>query len=178
MNTQTNDPAQQALCERYEFRTIRAEEAMEAAEIEQICFPPNEACSTEMMLERVNTAPELFLVAVEKSSGQIVGFLNGLSTRETVFRDAFFTDAGLHDPSGTTIMLLGLDVLPAHRGQGLAREIVSRYLRLGRDHGATWLLLTCLDSKVQMYEKFGFADLGAANSTWGGETWHEMCYVL
>ena len=25
-----------------------------------------------------------------------------------------------------------------------------------------------------MYEKFGFTDLGQANSTWGGETWHAM----
>ena len=28
--------------------------------------------------------------------------------------------------------------------------------------------------KVKMYEKFGFTDLGQANSTWGGEAWHAM----
>ena len=47
------------------------------------------------MLERVRTAPELFLVAVEKHTGEIAGFLNGLSTDEEKFRDEFFTDAGL-----------------------------------------------------------------------------------
>lgn len=41
------------------------------------------------MLERVQTAPELFLVAVEKHTGEIAGFLNGLSTDEEKFRDEF-----------------------------------------------------------------------------------------
>ena len=46
--------------ERFEFRNIRPEEADQAAQIEQICFPPNEACSEKMMKERVLTAPEFF----------------------------------------------------------------------------------------------------------------------
>mgnify|MGYP001783337320 FL=1 len=32
------------LTQKYEFRDIRPEETEEAIEIEQICFPPNEAC--------------------------------------------------------------------------------------------------------------------------------------
>ena len=46
------------LAERFEFRAVRPEEAEWAAEIEQICFPPNEACSRERMMERVVKAPE------------------------------------------------------------------------------------------------------------------------
>ena len=57
--------------ERFEFRNIRPEEADQAAQIEQICFPPNEACSEKMMKERVLTAPEFFLVAVDKETGKI-----------------------------------------------------------------------------------------------------------
>ena len=34
-----------ALYERFEFRNIEQGEAEQAAEIERICFPPNEACS-------------------------------------------------------------------------------------------------------------------------------------
>ena len=44
--------------------------------------------------------------------------------------------------------------------------------------GRRRLVLTCLESKVEMYQKFGFRDLGMANSTWGGEAWHEMDYQL
>jgi hypothetical protein len=29
-----------------------------------------------------------------------------------------------------------------------------------------------------MYEKMGFIDRGIANSTWGGEEWHEMTYMI
>ena len=70
------------LTQKYEFRDIRPEEAEEAIEIEQICFPPNEACSPKSMRERVEKAPELFLVAIDRADGKIAGFLNGIATDE------------------------------------------------------------------------------------------------
>lgn len=166
------------ISERFLFRNILQEEADQAVEIEQICFPPNEACSEVMMKERIAKAPELFLAAVDKESGKLAGFLNGLATNEDTFRDEFFTDADLYDPDGRNVMILGLDVLPAYRGQGLAREIMSLYLGREREKNRKRVLLTCLDSKVEMYKKMGFQDLGLSASTWGGEQWHEMCYTL
>lgn len=166
------------LNERFEFREVHLEEADEVAEIEQICFPPNEACSLEHMRERTAAAPELFLVAVDRSNGKIAGFLNGLATDEHSFRDEFFENARLHKADGKNIMLLGLDVLPEYRGQGLAREIMHQYLRKEWDRDRKMIILTCLQSKVKMYEKMGFEDMGIADSNWGGEEWHEMCYVL
>ena len=164
--------------EHFEFRNIRPEEAAQAAEIEQICFPPNEACTNEHMKERVLASPELFLVAVDKKTGKIAGFLNGLATEEDVFRDEFFTDVKLYDPAGKNVMLLGLDVLPDYRGHGLAGEIVRRYLERERKNGRNMLLLTCLEDKVKMYEKMGFLDRGIAGSSWGGEEWHEMVWKI
>lgn len=168
----------QALAERFEFRSIRPEEADQAVTIEQICFPPNEACSEKHMKERIAKAPELFLVAVDKETGKLAGFLNGLSTNENAFRDEFFTDADLYDPDGKNVMLLGLDVLPEYRGQGLAREIVFQYSKREQKNGRQMLILTCLQAKVEMYKKMGFRDNGIANSTWGGEEWHEMSYAI
>jgi ribosomal protein S18 acetylase RimI-like enzyme len=160
--------------EKYEFRSIRPEEADQAAAIEQICFPPKEACLEQHMKERVAKAPELFYVAVDRSTGRITGFLSGLSTDEATFRDEFFTDANLYDPAGKNIMLVGLDVLPEYRRQGIAKELVSGYARRERENGREMLILTCSRSKVKMYEKMGFIDSGISNSTWGGEEWHEM----
>ena len=97
--------------ERFEFRDILPEEDDQAATIEKICFPPNEACSEAMMKERVVVAPEVFLVAVDKETGKIAGFLNGIATDEDSFRDEFFTDAKLHNPEGKNIMICGIDVL-------------------------------------------------------------------
>ena len=75
-------------------------------------------------------------------------------------------------------MLLGLDVLPEYRGQGLARELVYQYAVREKKNGRQRLILTCLEEKGKMYLKFGLTDRGIANSTWGGEEWHEMVYSL
>jgi len=163
---------------KFEFRSIYADEADQAVLIEQICFPPHEACSEKHMKERIAKAPELFLVAVDRETGKIAGFLNGLATDENIFRDEFFTDANLYNPNGKQVMLLGLDVLPEYRRQGLATEIVRKYAERERANGRQMLILTCLDSKVSMYEKMGFVDKGISNSSWGGEEWHEMSIVI
>lgn len=159
--TEKNDTSR--LNEKYIFRNIRQEEITQAAEIEKICFPPNEACSYEHMEKRVDKAPELFLVAEDRATGRIAGFLNGLATDREHLTDDFFTDAEVHDPNGKNIMLLGLDVLPEYQHQGLGREK---------------LILTCLPDKVEMYQKFGFKDHGIGGSVWGGEAWHEMSVEL
>lgn len=156
------------------FRPIRPEEGETAAEIEAICFPPNEACTKERMLRRVAEMPELFLVAIHRETGKMAGFINGLSTEEEIFRDEFFTNIRLQNPTGKNVMILGLDVLPEFRGKGLARALVAQYMQCQRQAKRKQLLLTCLKEKVEMYQKFGFTDLGPANSSWGGESWHEM----
>lgn len=164
--------------EQFEFRTILKSEAEQAVTIEHICFPPNEACSRQAMLTRIENASEQFLVAVDKTTGKLAGFINGLSTYEDKFRDEFFTDISLYDPKGENVMILGLDVLPEYRNRGLAREIVRNFSIMEKEKGRKTLILTCLDEKVKMYEKLGFSDKGMADSTWGGEKWHEMTYSL
>ncbi len=170
----SRDERAQEIAKRFAFRSIRREEADQAAAIERICFPPNEACSEKDMKERAARVPELFLVAVDKETGRLAGFLNGLATGESVFRDEFFTNVALHEPDGKNVMLLGLDVLPEYRRQGLGRELMRRYLIREQKNGRSTVILTCLKSKVQMYERMGFRDHGISNSTWGGEEWHEM----
>lgn len=160
------------------FRDVLPEEAGWVAAIESICFPPNEACTESMMRERVARVPELFLTAVDRSTGKIAGFLNGIATDEETFRDAFFMDAGLHDPAGRNVMLLGLDVLPEYRGQGLAKEIMNRYLGREKERGRKKVILTCLEDKIGMYERMGFCNDGISGSSWGGEQWYDMSYVL
>ena len=77
------------ISERYEFRNIKQNEAEEAAEIERICFPPNEACSKKHMKDRVAGIADLFLVAIDKENGKMAGFLNGLATDEPLILAGF-----------------------------------------------------------------------------------------
>lgn len=166
------------LKDKFEFREIKQDEIAQAVQIEQICFPPHEACKEEHMTERIQKVPELFFVAVDKETGKVAGFLNGIATNEEKFRDEFFTDADLNEPTGKHVMLLGLDVLPEYRGQGLAREIVSQYVERERVKSREKLILTCLPKLVEMYIKMGFQDEGMSASTWGNEEWHEMSYLI
>ena len=167
----------EAIYDLFEFRSIdpsNPDEIEEAARIEQICFPPHEACEPGRIRERVGVAADIFLVAIDKKSGKMAGFLNGLATDESVFRDEFFLDAKLHNPDGANIMILGLDVLPEYRHMGLATSIVELYVKREKAKNRKSFILTCHDSLVGMYEKMGFVDLGISGSTWGSETWHEM----
>ena len=116
------------------------------------------------------------LIFMNKKSRKLLSEYNIVD--EDVFRDEFFTDASLYNPAGKNLMLLGLDVLPEYRKQGLARELVFQYLRREREKDRRMVFLTCLKSKVKMYKKFGFVDRGISGSTWGGEEWHEMSYTL
>ena len=100
------------------------------------------------MRERILQVSEFFLVAVDKETGKIAGFLSGNATDEEVFRDEFFTDVTLKNPKGKNIMLLGLEVLPEYRGQGLARELMYQYLKREKENGREKVFLTCLDMEV------------------------------
>ena len=108
--------------DRFEFRCIRPEETQQAIEIEQICFPPNEACSPKSLTERIKATAETFLVAEDKETGKLAAFLNGVPTDEEAFRDEFFTDISLSNPEGKNIMLLGLDVRPESEGLEVAAD--------------------------------------------------------
>ncbi|MDO4168582.1 MAG: N-acetyltransferase [Lachnospiraceae bacterium] len=166
------------LCERFEFRQIHLDDGKRVAEIESICFPPNEACTLEIMEERVKKASDSFLVAIEKQTKQIAGFINGLATDEDSLRDEFFTNVGLHNPDGSYMMILGVDVLPEYRKQGLAKTMMAEFVRRESAKGRKRVVLTCLAPKVNMYQKMGFQDHGRSDSSWGGEEWHEMSCVI
>ena len=108
-------PPDTSLAKRFVFRSILPEEAEQAVAIETECFPPHEACKPEIMRARVAIAPERFLVAVDRESGRIAGFIDGLATNDAHLRDAIYTDPSLHDPAGRNVMILGVNVLPAYR---------------------------------------------------------------
>ena len=162
------------ILKKFEFRHTTAEDGDSAVKVEQTCFPPNEACSEARMRERVVKISDQFLVAVDKKSGEIAGFINGMATDEDTFKDEFFTDIFLNNPKGANVMIMGFAIMPKYRGSGLARELMYNYLYLERQKGRKNLILTCLDEKVEMYAKMRYIDNGEATSQWGGESWHEM----
>lgn len=178
MNNKPYHTTNSALAKRFIFRAVRPEETEQVVAIETECFPPHEACKPEIMRERVAVAADWFLVAMDRETGRIAGFVDGLATDDEVLQDAIYTDPHLHDPAGRNVMILGVNVLPAYRKQGLAREMVMQFLRREEARGTKRVILTCLEQRVGMYEHFGFRTIGASDSTWGDEAWIEMDVVL
>ncbi len=166
--------ADKELLARYQFRTARPGEGEQIYRIERTCFPPNEACPEAEMYRRVAYMPDQFLLAVDRRTGEIAGFLDGLTSDEEYFKDEFFTDVTRHDPAAQADFLMGLDVLPKYRGQGIARELMRLYGIRGQVKGHLRMVLTAHEEKVGMYEGMGFRDLGLSGSVWGGDPWHEM----
>lgn len=161
-----------------EFRQARDGDAAEAAAIEAVCFPPSEACTLPIMEQRVKRASDAFLTATDKKTNKMIGFINALCTDELTLKDELFTDTSLHNPQGENVMICSVSVLPQYRGQGIARQMMSKFLKMQRKQGKKKAILTCVPEKVSMYEKFGFTDNGMSESSWGGEVWHEMYCLL
>ena len=164
--------------EYYELRQVCPDDAEEATGIEAICFLPSEACTLPIMKERIQYAARSFLVAMDRETGKMVGFINALCTDEESLRDELFTDISLHNPNGKNVMICSVAVLPQYQGRGIAREMVRELLLEQRKLGKKCAILTCVPGKVKMYKKFGFMDRGESQSTWGGEKWHEMWCTL
>lgn len=170
--------------DKFLLRTIdpeKIEEAEYAAYMESVCYDnPADACTREEILDRVAAAPEIFLVAFDRKTGEMAGIMNGVATNnDEEFLDAFFSEASrLHEPDGRTVMLCGLDVMPQYRGQGLAKELVRRYIARERERGRKRLLLTCIEEKIDMYRKFGFRLVGVSSSVYGGTVWYDMDMIL
>lgn len=160
--------------EKYYFCEATLEDAAAAGRIEAVCFPPNEACQPDKIRARIEQAPAFFLLLKTREEGKLIGFLNGLATDEERFRDEFFTDASLHRPDGAQVMLLGLDVLPEYRHQGLASALMREYQRRQRACGRKSLILTCHETLLNFYRSLDFEDEGMSGSAWGGSAWHEM----
>lgn len=160
--------------DQYKMRLVCPEDAEEAAAVEAVCFPPSEACTLPIMRERIKYAAQSFLVAEDRKTGKMVGFINALCTNEESLRDELFTDTSLHNPAGKNVMVCSVAVRPEYQKQGIARNMMETFLKEQKVLGKKQAILTCVPEKVEMYKKFGFIDRGKSESAWGGEIWHEM----
>ena len=170
------------LHEKFLFRTINPDDPEEteyAVYMEQVCLPPTDACTREEILDRISAAPELFWTAVDRETGKLAGYVNGIAVNADTFIDEFFSQATeLHDSDGSTVMLTGMDVMPQYRNQGLARELVTSLAAREKAKGRKRMILTCVEDKIEMYRKFGFSYMGVSASVYGGTVWYDMDIVL
>lgn len=156
----------------YQIRTARINDARQAAQVEAICFPKEEAADFHSLCLRIETFPESFLVA--EADETLIGMINGCVTNERTIRDEMFSDPSCHLPDGDYQAVFGLDVLPAYRRQGVAARLMRRFIANARDRGRKGVILTCKEALIPYYEKFGYQSMGISCSTHGGAVWYDM----
>jgi len=158
------------------IRGAQPQDLNRIAEVEAICFPALEAAPLEAFKERMAAFPENFIVA--EAEGILIGFINGCATNSPVIHDELFHSTRHHIPTGKTLAVFGLVVIPQYRKQGIAAELMNHFIQLARDTGRKSIILTSKENLVHYYESFGYVNNGISASKTGGAQWFDMTLVL
>ena len=154
------------------IRHARMSDLDELLQIENACFPKEEAVSREALEQRLKTFPDHFWLM--EMTGSIVGFVNGMATDERELRDEMYSDASLHNDRGAWQMIFGVDTIPQYRNRGYASQLITRLIEDSRADGRRGVVLTCKQHLIKYYEKFGFVNEGISSSVHGGAVWYSM----
>ena len=140
--------------------------------VETSGFPPEEAATRETIKLRIDTFPQGFFVA--EMNGKVVGILNSASTDKEDISDEELKQLIGHDPNGKNMVIFALAVLPEFQKQGIARQLMTRFVKEARVNKKENVLLLCKQPLIAYYERLGFDHMGLSRSTHGGAEWHEM----
>ncbi|KII75666.1 GNAT family N-acetyltransferase [Vibrio renipiscarius] len=154
------------------FIQANADEILRISEIENVCFPAEEAASLSSFKQRFAVFPECFFVL--KVDGEIVGHINGCINDTPTLPDALYADASLHRPKGKYQTVFGLAVDPAHQRKGYASLLTQQFIAVSKSRGHHGIVLTCKDYLVDFYQQQGFQRLGQSASSHGGSSWNDM----
>lgn len=144
------------------------------AAIEAECFPLDQAAPRNAFEKRLRVFPDHFLLLCE-DSGEVISFINGSVTDIPDLTDEMYSDSSIHSPEGKWQMVFGLNTRPRYRRKGYAAKLMNAFIALAREEGRLGLVLTCKQSLIHYYEKFGFVNEGITDkSVIGGVSWYQM----
>jgi ribosomal protein S18 acetylase RimI-like enzyme len=158
------------------IRNVLPKDLDECFRVEISGFPPKEAASYETIKLRIHTYSEGFLVA--EIDNRVVGILNSAATNKDDISDEELKQLVGHDPNGRNMVVFALAVLPEFQKQGIARQLMLRFIDQARQNQKERILLLCKQHLVRYYEGLGFVHAGLSKSTHGGVQWHEMRFLL
>ena len=153
-------------------RKATIEDLDEITKIEEIWFPKTEAASRECFRSRLLVYPDYFWLI--EQDGLIVTFINGMVTDEKTITDEMFENSELHNSNGDWQAIFGVNTLPEYRNRGLAGILMKRVIEDAQKQGRRGCILTCKDTLIHYYEKFGYVNKGISESVHGGAIWYDM----
>ncbi len=146
------------------------------------CYKTESACYTtegatkEKIQKRILLYPEGFLIA--ESMGRIMGLVNGAATDKEDITDEKLKDMVGHTKDGRNMVIFSLAVLPEFQGNGISKQLMSRFIEVSTDLKKEKILLICKSGLVPYYQNHGFLYGGKSKSKHGGFEWHEMFLPL
>jgi len=135
------------------IRKGKIEDLHEITAIENECFPASEAATEESFKGRLTVYPDYFW-------------------------DEMYENPYLHNPEGKWQMIFGVNTLPDYRKRGYAGKLINELIEDARAGKRKGVVLTCKDTLVSYYSKFGFKNEGVSESTHGGVVWYEMRLIF
>lgn len=143
------------------------------ASVESECFPVLEAATKEEFEQRIKYYGNHFWLMFDE--GKLIAFVDGFVTDEADLTDDMYENASMHNENGAWQMIFGVNTLPEYRRCGYAKELIKKAILDARKQNRKGLVLTCKESLVPYYSKFGFVDEGITDkSTHGNVLWHQM----
>lgn len=143
------------------------------ASVESECFPVLEAATKEEFEQRIKYYGNHFWLMFDDD--KLIAFVDGFVTDEADLTDEMYENASMHDENGAWQMIFGVNTLPEYRRCGYAKELIKKAILDAREHNRRGLVLTCKESLVPYYSKFGFIDEGITDkSIHGNVLWHQM----
>ena len=143
------------------------------ASVESVCFPVLEAATKEEFEQRIKYFGNHFWLMFDE--GKLIAFVDGFVTDEANLTDEMYENASMHNENGAWQMIFGVNTLPEYRRCGYAKELIEKAILDARKQNRKGLVLTCKESLVPYYSKFGFVDEGITDkSTHGNVLWHQM----
>ena len=141
--------------------------------VESECFPVLEAATKEEFEQRIKYYGNHFWLMFDDD--KLIAFVDGFVTDEANLTDEMYENASMHDENGAWQMIFGVNTLPEYRRCGYAKELIKKAILDAREQNRKGLVLTCKESLVPYYSKFGFVDEGITDkSTHGNVLWHQM----
>lgn len=143
------------------------------ASVESECFPVLEAATKEEFEQRIKYFGNHFWLMFDE--GKLIAFVDGFVTDEANLTDEMYENASMHNENGAWQMIFGVNTRPEYRRCGYAKELIKKAILDAREQNRKGLVLTCKESLVPYYSKFGFVDEGITDkSTHGNVLWHQM----
>ena len=113
-----------------------------------------------------------------EDSGKLASMINGMTTDIPILRDEMFEDATMHREEGQWQMIFGVATLPEYQKMGCASKLMERVIADVKEQGRKGIVLTCKESLIPFYERFGFVNEGKSMSKHGGAVWYDMRLVF